>query len=196
MAAVRCHEAHAFFLRADLDDFFGRVNRSRVTRCLKGWYSYAEAREMASESVARRPSASEFILPYGFVQSPILASLALDRSKLGAYLRKSNANPALDVSLYMDDILISSDDEKLLADVSGELETASIAASFPLSASKRQGPAPYASAFNLNISHGSILVTNARMSAFRSAFATGNDAARGGIFRYVASVNPTQAASL
>src|SRR5690606_27754747 len=153
VAALRCHDARAFFLRADLDDFFGRVNRSRVTRCLKGWHSYAEAREMASESVARRPSSSDFVLPYGFVQSPILASLALDRSKLGAYLRKANANPALDVSLYMDDIVISSDDEKLLADVAGELETASVAARFPLSASKGRGPAPCVSAFDIEISH-------------------------------------------
>lgn len=196
MAALRCHEARAFFLRADLDDFFGRVNRSRVTRCLKGWYPYAEAREMASESVARRPSSSDFVLPYGFVQSPILASLALDRSKLGAYLRRANANPALDVSLYMDDIVISSDDEKILADVAGELEVASVAARFPLSTSKRQGPAPRVSAFNIEISHRSMLVTRTRMSAFYSAFASGNDAEREGIYGYVASVNPTQAASL
>lgn len=151
---------------------------------------------MASESVARRPSSSEFVLPYGFVQSPILASLALDRSKLGAYIRKANANPALDVSLYMDDILISSDDETLLADVAGELETTSAAASFPLSASKRQGPAACVSAFNIEISHRSMLVTSTRMRAFHSAFASGNDATRKGVFGYVSSVNPTQAASL
>lgn len=196
VAALRCHEARAFFLRADLDDFFGRVNRSRVTRCLKGWYPYAEAREMASESVTRRPSSSEFVLPYGFVQSPILASLALDRSKLGACLRKANANPALDVSLYMDDILISSDDEKLLAAVAGELETASVASNFPLSSSKRQGPGPCVSAFNIEIAHGSMLITSARMNEFHSAFALGSDATKEGIFGYVASVNSTQAASL
>lgn len=151
---------------------------------------------MASESVARRPSSSDYTLPYGFVQSPILASLALDRSKLGAYLRRANANPALDVSLYMDDIVISSDDEKLLAGVAGELETASVAASFPLSTSKRQGPASRVSAFNIEIAHRSMLVTSARMSEFHSAFASGSAATREGIFGYVASVNPTQAASL
>lgn len=196
MAALRCHEARAFFLRADLDDFFGRVNRSRVTRCLKGWYPYAEAREMASESVTRRPSSFEFVLPYGFVQSPILASLALDRSKLGAYLRRAHANPALDVSLYMDDIVISSDDENLLAGVAGELETTSVAASFPLSTSKKQGPASCVSAFNIEISHRSMLVTSDRMIAFHRAFASGSSATREGIVSYVASVNRTQAASL
>ena len=151
---------------------------------------------MASESVTRRPSSSDFVLPYGFVQSPILASLALDRSKLGAYLRKAQANPALDVSLYMDDMVISSDDEKLLAGVASELETASVAAGFPLSSSKRQGPAARVSAFNIEISHRSMLITSDRMSAFHIAFASGNDATREGIVSYVASVNPTQAASL
>jgi hypothetical protein len=129
-------------------------------------------------------------------QSPILASLALDRSKLGAYLRKASANPALDVSLYMDDIVISSDDEKLLANVACSLETASVAASFPLSTSKRQGPAPCVSALNIDISHISMLITDARMNAFHSAFASGNDTTREGIVSYVASVNPTQAATL
>lgn len=72
VAAVRSHESSRFFFRADLDDFFGRVNRTRVTRCLKSWFSYAEAREMASESVVKRPGDDAFVLPYGFVQSPML----------------------------------------------------------------------------------------------------------------------------
>ena len=196
VAALRCHEARAFFLRVDIDDFFGRVNRSRVTRCLKGWYPYSEAREMASESVVRRPTSSEFVLPYGFIQSPILASLALDRSKLGAFLRKAHANPALDVSLYMDDIVISSDDESVLDDTAYGLEAASTAAIFPLSTSKRQGPARCVSAFNIDICQGSMLITTARMSAFQSAFSSGSSAAREGIFSYVESINPIQVASL
>jgi hypothetical protein len=196
VAALRCHEARAFFLRVDIDDFFARVNRSRITRCLKAWYPYTEAREMASESVVRRPTSSEFVLPYGFLQSPILASLALDRSKLGSFLRKAHANAALDVSLYMDDIVISSDDKSVLADTADGLEAASVAAMFPLSASKSQGPASCISAFNIDISQGSMLITSARMSAFQSAFSSGSGAAREGIFRYIESINPIQVACL
>lgn len=148
---------------------------------------------MASESVARRPPTSEFVLPFGFVQSPVLASLALDLSKLGSFLRKASANVALDVSLYMDDLVISSDDEELLADVAANLDAVAVAAKFPLSASKRQGPGRCVTAFNIELSHKSMAITSARMTEFQEAFDVGNDATKGGIYGYVASVNSGQA---
>jgi hypothetical protein len=57
---------------------------------------------MASESVVKRPALDGFVLPYGFVQSPILASLALDKSKLGKLLRKLNGRTDITVSVYVD----------------------------------------------------------------------------------------------
>lgn len=185
VAAVHGHTAHSYFFRADLDDFFARVNRSRVTRCLKTWFAYREAREMASESVAKHPTSHGFVLPYGFVQSPVLASLALDQSKLGALLRRVNKRTNFTVSVYMDDIVISSDDTTALAKAADELEIAAIAARFPLSSLKKEGPATSITAFNIEVSHGLTSIAPGRLNGFRVAYSSAtSQAQRDGIYNY------------
>ncbi|MBX3724470.1 MAG: hypothetical protein KF823_00955 [Xanthomonadales bacterium] len=197
LAAVRRHASSSFFVHADIADFFGQVNRSRVTRCLKTWLSYKDARTMASESVVKRPGFEGFVLPYGFVQSPILASLALDRSKLGPYLRKLDGRSDLSLSLYVDDILISGHDEQELLRIASELEDVAGAAGFPLSAAKKQGPAPQVTTFNLELSRGSLRVTGRRLAQFRDAYrAASSNHSRAGILGYLQTVNPQQAYEL
>lgn len=59
---------------------------------------------MACKSVMLKPYDVEtYILPFGFVQLPIISSLCLFNSSLGNYLHNSGIN----VSVYMDDIIIS-----------------------------------------------------------------------------------------
>lgn len=194
LAAVQSHVSSKYFYRADLDDFFGRVNRSRVTRCLKRWLPYRDAREMASESVVKRPSLDGFVLPYGFVQSPILASLALDKSKLGAYLRALSQRVGFKVSVYVDDIIVSSEDETALIEAADQLEKVADAAHFPLSPSKKEGPALGVTAFNIELSHHSVHITEERLAALRSDYQTTTSSyVRTGILSYVESVNADQA---
>ncbi|MGY0561492.1 reverse transcriptase domain-containing protein [Luteimonas sp. A277] len=197
VAAIQRHKARKFFIRADLDDFFGRVSRSRVTRCLKLFFPYRDARDFASQSVVIKPCSGESILPYGFVQSPILASIALDRSKLGSYLRRLSRQASFDVTVYMDDILISSDDEQKIMNAFLDLEKFSDAAGFPLNSVKSEGPKQSVTAFNIDISQNSVFVAPRRMAEFRSqiAVATSTDSLDG-IVNYVHSVNPAQVASL
>lgn len=197
VAAIRCHESRKYFFRADLEDFFGQVNRSRVTRCLKEWFPYAAAREMASESVVRRPALPGFVLPYGFIQSPILASLALDRSKLGSYLRTLDAKSQFNVSVYVDDIIISCDDEEALTTAALAFDANSLAAGFPVSSSKREGPGLRITAFNIELSHMATWITGGRMAKFRAAYkAASTSHCQAGILTYVDSVNPAQSGSL
>lgn len=197
VAAIRSHAANEFFYRADLDDFFGRVNRSRVTRCLRSWFSYADARAMASESVVKRPALDGFVLPYGFVQSPILASVALDKSKLGSFLRKIDGGSDLTVSVYVDDIIISGNDELTLADVSKELVQIANSALFPISESKNEGPARGITAFNIELSHETLQITEARLAKLRAAYkAASSENAKAGIFGYIGSVNADQIKAL
>lgn len=197
VSAVRSHISSKFFFRADIDDFFGRVNRSRVTRCLKSWLSYVDARQMASESVVRRPSLEGFVLPYGFVQSPILASLALDQSKLGSYLRKLKGHGDLKVSVYVDDIIVSGQDEQELNAVAEKLVQTAEKALFPISAVKTQGPATEVTAFNIQLSHQALQITEDRLAELRNNYQSATSLySKAGIINYVESVNPSQGHSL
>lgn len=58
---IECH----YFVHLDISNFFGCINRSRVTRCLKSYWSYSEAREIAINSTVRDPSSrlKKYILP-------------------------------------------------------------------------------------------------------------------------------------
>lgn len=197
VAAVHSHTPNKFFLRADIDDFFGRVSRSRITRCLKSWFSYLDAREMASESVVKRPSLEGFVLPYGFVQSPVLASLALDKSKLGTFLRKLHDRIDLGVSVYVDDIVISGDNEGILGEVSEQLADVANKALFPFGVGKREGPAEDVTVFNIRVSHAALRITDERMSTLRLNYRSAtSEYSKAGILDYVNSVNPRQSDTL
>ena len=127
VAALRAHLGATVFARVDIEDFFGSVNRSRVTRNLKSRFSYVEARAMARDSVVAHPTAvpQRFILPYGFVQSPILASLALFDSRLGTLLCNFAKTSGLNVSVYVDDIIVSCTDALQLQDCLTQIGAAS-----------------------------------------------------------------------
>lgn len=197
VAAVHSHIPSKFFLRADIDDFFGRVSRSRITRCLKSWFSYADAREMASESVVKRPGLEGFVLPYGFVQSPVLASLALEKSKLGTLLHKLNSRGDLRVSVYVDDLIISGDDEVILGEVLEKLIEVAAKARFPVSVGKREGPAEEITAFNIRVSHADLRITDEKMVELRLNYqSTTSEYSKAGILGYVNSVNPAQGDTL
>lgn len=197
VAALQRHVGNQYFFRCDLDDFFGRINRTRVTRCLKHYFPYAEARQMADNSVVFRPGTTQTMLPYGYVQSPILASLALDHSRVGKFLRKCASNRKLKVSVYMDDIVLSSNDAALLSDMATRLAELSNDAGLPLSVGKTEGPSPMVTAFNVDLSHGSLVISNERIERFRLAYATTSSSqVASGILGYVRSINPTQASEV
>lgn len=64
IGALKTHHGRSSFLRLDIEDFFGSVNRSRVTRCLTPYFGYAKAREMAVESTVQHPTEKgRYVLP-------------------------------------------------------------------------------------------------------------------------------------
>jgi hypothetical protein len=199
VAALRQHIHNSFFLRLDIDNFFGQINRSRITRNLNTFCTYANARQYAIESTVRDPDSKEakYILPFGFVQSPILASLCLRKSALGGYLSSLSKQPNIVCNVYMDDILISGNDSKKLEDIGGQLEIDASRSRFPLSKTKREGPSESVTAFNVTITQGVLNITQTRMTEFETAFReSNNENQRNGILRYIESVNPSQSASL
>ncbi len=193
VVALRRHVGNQYFFRCDLDDFFGRINQTRVTRCLKRYFSYADARRMACNSVVFRPGTVQTMLPYGYVQSPILASLALDQSRVGRFLRQCASSKHLKVSVYMDDIVLSSNDALLLADAAAELTKLAKDAGLPLNSGKTEGPSSVVTAFNVDLSHGSLMISRERLELFRMAYAAASSSqVADGILGYVRSVNPAQ----
>ena len=124
LSALRSHLQHAVFIRVDLRDFFGSLNRTRVTRSLKPFFGYDTARHWANASTVKHPIDSKrTIVPYGFVQSPIVASVCLRYSALGKYLQSLQKRDDLALSVYVDDIIISTDEYSVAESIAKEPST-------------------------------------------------------------------------
>lgn len=193
VAAARLHQSAPHIIRLDIDRFFDRVSRTKVSRALRAiGFSADEAFGAAALSTVVKPEHGGFSIPFGFVQSPLLASLVLDRSCLGRALRRTRRLASL--SVYVDDILVSCDDAAGLSNLASELRIAADTSNLPLNLGKSQfEPQPSAEAFNLHIGLGSVRVNGARLSRFRAdAFGASAEQLNGYVW-YLHSVNPDQA---
>lgn len=199
VAALRCHRRSTCFIKVDIADFFGSVSRSRISRVLKAFFSHDEALRIATASTVRHPDDNtRRILPYGFIQSPLLASLVLHESTLGKYLDALHRDERFVVTVYMDDIIISGRGHAELLDVLARLKDKAQRSRLTFSDEKEQGPAEAVSAFNIELARGAPLaLLPERLGEFREAFRiSSSDLQRAGIQGYVYSVNPAQATTL
>jgi Reverse transcriptase (RNA-dependent DNA polymerase) len=196
--ALRLHTKNQYFVRFDIEDFFGSINRSRVTRCLKEHFSFEDARRMANDSTVQHPTVKgRWVVPYGFVQSPIVASMALAKSRLGSELQRLHCTRGVMVSVYVDDIVVSCSDLPQLEKIRDVLTTSAERAALAFNPSKSQGPAIAITAFNINLANASLAVSAPRLNEFAVALAeTPSLESREGILGYVKSVNAAQADDL
>lgn len=197
--ALKAHVHHTSFLHLDIRDFFGSVNRSRVTRCLTPFFGYAVARSMSNDSTVQHPTIKgRYMVPYGFVQSPLLASLALADSALGARLAKFDVHADFAVSVYVDDIIVSADDANALQACAGELAAAAEKSRFELNGDKQEGPAPTIRAFNVELAHGNLTMTQKRFDEMKAVLLepTSTQSKKDGIRGYVRTINAAQAKEL
>lgn len=197
--ALHSHVNHKYFLHLDISNFFGCINRSRITRNLKGIFSYDIAREVALKSTVKDPdnSLNKFILPFGFVQSPIIASMCLAKSCLGKYLSFINREKEYSVSVYMDDIIVSSDNESRLELILDKVIPISDRSRFFLNKEKQEGPSSRVTVFNIELSHHLLSITDKRLDEFKEAYVLAeNEHVKNGIFGYVESVNNKQSVGL
>jgi len=165
VAALHAHREHHFFARLDLKNFFYSVSRNRVKSVLKE-IGVPRAEHYSKWSTVRNPYIEpRFALPYGFPQSPLLATLALRKSALGTAIHDLPAN--IMRSVYLDDIAISADDRGDLTRAFDELRAAVRAANFELNEAKVSGPAPQIDLFNCDLSHGNSTVSDNRVAAFQ-----------------------------
>lgn len=198
LAALYGHRNSIWFAKIDLQNFYGNINRSRVTRGLKSLFPYKQAREMASASVVRSPpDYSCWILPFGFVQSPLIASLCFSRSPVGRYIEKLMNDPLIKLSVYVDDIIISSKNKDALQLTFDDLLRYIKLSKFILNNIKTQKPAQEITVFNIKLSHQSTLIEYERFLSFKRDFNNSSSEKRkNSIYHYVASVNALQAAYL
>jgi len=194
--ALRAHAGNSWFIHLDIKDFFGSINRSRITRCMKSLFGYERAREIANASTVIHPSRRTFVLPFGFVQSTLIASICLYKSALGSCIR-SLQKDGLTVSVYVDDLVLSTNDIQIARDALGAAKHAAERAGFRLNPDKEEGPAEMITAFNINLSAKYMAIEPERLLAFAEAFQAAESSHQQlGILGYVASVCSTQAAEI
>ncbi|QFU21267.1 hypothetical protein FM038_003310 [Shewanella eurypsychrophilus] len=197
--ALKSHENDLFFASIDISDFFGSIGRSRITRALKTKLGYKDSREIALLSTVKHHTAKQHShsLPFGYVQSPLIASLCLYESKLGAVLAEYHKHSAINVSIYMDDIVMSGSSYAEVFDCLTSLKNAAERSKFPLNAEKESGVSDCVIAFNIKLSHQNLEVTPKRFAKFMKAYIDSHSGfERKGILGYVGSVNSHQARKL
>src|SRR3546814_2308894 len=126
-----CPYTTLFRSSLDLRRFFDQIARTKVHRALKViGLPHTDAWEMACDStVDKRPPHRAFSLPFGFVQSPIVASVVLAQSALGGAIRRLSRD-GMTITVYVDDITLSGPNEHRVGEAIAALETAAALSGF------------------------------------------------------------------
>ena len=164
VAAIHHHRDSLMFARIDISNFFYSVSRRRVKSALDR-IGIGKADFFSKWSTVANPYGDPaWALPYGFVQSPILASLVLATSDVGDHLR--NLPTTVVTSVYVDDISLSSDDEVALRDAYESTLAALVADGFTVSVPKLRPPAAAIDLFNCDLTTGRSVVRDERIETF------------------------------
>lgn len=196
VAAANYHIRNKYFCLVDISDFFGSTSESRITRELSKLMTYDRAREIAKNSTVKNLNGNGLkrVLPYGYPQSPILASFCLRKSYCGGVINELSKSGHVSVTLYMDDILLSSNDLEKLTEAFDSIKSSLSKSGYAVSHSKTQPPSTLVNVFNLELSQHSLRVSSVRMVEFLKAYISSSlPPQRKGIASYVGSVNKSQA---
>jgi len=90
VAAIHAHLKNKLFFKIDIQNFYYSIARMRVTRALRS-HGYQGANTLATWSTVRNPcpGGHTHVLPIGFVQSPLLASLVLMKSPVAVAIEQA-----------------------------------------------------------------------------------------------------------
>ncbi len=165
VAALHTHRQYQYFCKLDITNFFYSVSRHRISRCLNS-IGIARKNHYARWSVVKNPfdNGPDFVLPYGFVQSPILATLVMAKSELANTIRQLPEN--INATVYVDDILLSSNDLTILTDCYTTVRNAIEKSNFQINITKSVAPINQISAFNCDMQHGITNVNQDRIDEF------------------------------
>lgn len=164
LAAYKKHLSNSYFSHVDISRFFFSITRNKVLKSLKSiGIDFLSANYYSASSVVNFHG--KRFLPYGFYQSQIIASLCLYNSAAGRFLK--NAPKEICLSLYVDDILISSENCDLLKEYCLNLMEKIEESNYSYAAEKCEIAQPMVTAFNIEISQRSGVITADRMEKFR-----------------------------
>jgi hypothetical protein len=161
--ALHRHLESKFFFRIDLKNFFYSISRNRIARLLRQCGFHA-ARDYSEWSTVRNPypGGPNYVLPIGFMQSPLLASLALWRSSVASAIEEALGRDVF-VSVYFDDLIGSANDERELRVTYDGILAACVQANLLANEKKLIEPAGAIIAFNCHLTHGRSAVTDERI---------------------------------
>lgn len=166
--AIKKHLHQDWFIRVDLANFFYNVTQTKITRALVGLLKdYEKARDFAKKSTVTSKINNKkiFHIPYGFIQSPIIASICLHNSKLGQYLDSLQSNGYY-VSVYVDDIIISGKNNQSYEGIIDNLKNFAQKSNFPINEDKLEFSVLEITAFNIELSKTSSQISQERMNEF------------------------------
>ena len=168
VAAIHAHLQNKNFFKIDIQNFYYSIARMRVTRALRS-HGYQGANTLAMWSTVRNPypGGHPHVLPIGFVQSPLLASLVLMKSPVAAAIERAIAD-GIRISVYMDDFIGSDDDVAALEAAYTDICTACVAAGLIPNPEKLAPPASAITAFNCDLTFGSAKVTDERVAKYNA----------------------------
>lgn len=176
VAALHRHLENQFFFKIDIRNFFYSISRNRVAAALHR-IGYPYARTFAKWSSVKNPYevGPRYVLPIGFRQSPILASLCLMRSPVMEVVSWAEETGAF-VSIYLDDLVCSGPDKTALETLYDLFLIAFAEANLSPNPNKIVAPTDSLVVFNCNLREGVASVTPERIDEFfnewRSAEAT------------------------
>jgi hypothetical protein len=167
VAALHAHLENSFFFKIDIQSFYYAIARQRVTRVLLR-YRMPGALKHAMWSCVANPVAGQrprYVLPIGFVQSPLLASLVLYHSPVNEAILRA-IQRGVTMSVYLDDIVGSHTDESILQEVYEDIRQACVDGEFTPNPEKLTPPTNAIVAFNCDLMQGQTYVTADRVHKF------------------------------
>ncbi|HDU8493842.1 reverse transcriptase [Morganella morganii] len=195
ISALQVHLNSKYFAHIDLKHFFNSTGRSRVTRVLREFYPFEQAREIARFSTVKNlvSLCPSHVIPYGFVQSPMIATICLDKSLLGKTIRELFNRKDIKISVYMDDIIISSLSLDIVESVYSQLLRCIKKSHYLINEDKSQPPAKNIVVFNINLSRNNIKITETRVIELLINYITTKSVhVKEGIKSYVKKINIDQ----
>lgn len=164
--ALHVHIGSSFFLQFDIKNFFYSISRDRVFRAMRA-LGIPDSDNLSRWSTVRNPDTGpKYCLPYGFVQSPALATIALERSPLGFFLASTEVSGYCRVSIFMDDVIISSSSEIKLTAAANELPSILKKSSFEVKDGLNLSVKTHVNPFNCTLSSGKSAVLADRVAEF------------------------------
>lgn len=195
VAAAKIHSNNIHFFKIDLARFFYSISKNQIIKSLKRvGFSFEDAREIAIESTVSHDGT--IFLPFGFVQSPILASLCFWNSEAFRSLKKLPTG--ISKSVYVDDILLSHpNDAGLLDDGASSVLAACERANFATNSKKTHPSQITMRTFNLDVGSSELKICEDQFEEFLYRIRyTDTPEQIAGILRYVSYVNEGQADEL